>query len=191
MRTTACLLMLVAGCAGVVDPDAGRIIGGTGFSDDTGISPAPETPVRNSFDGYWFLSYTVEPRQAFFGTGSVLVEVSGGGATCVREGAKESCPIDWGNPLRARPITIDNGLVRIEFMMGFPACNYDNLSGFQDESLIEVVIVGSEIAGTGGLVFDAALSQRYIFSEEIVLSEGTLEHFPDVRTNSCGFDSFE
>ncbi|MCH8146373.1 MAG: hypothetical protein IH987_00030 [Planctomycetes bacterium] len=193
MQKLAVVLMLVAGCGGVVDPDAGRVIGGTGISDDAGSNPAPvattpvaTTPVRNAFDGFWRLVSTIEPRQVIVGFNDILIEVQDGRAVCVTEGQTFACEVNWGRPSSARPIT-DNGLVLIRFTMDFPLCNYDGISAFLDEKSIEVSIVGSAIAGTKGLVFDVDIKQRYIFSGETVLSKGTLEHDPGDRDNSCGF----
>lgn len=191
MRLAACLLM-VAGCAGmptttVPGPPDDDGDGAT----DAGIRPAPGAPVRNSFDGLWLSDGVIEPRQGIVGQNAILIEVREGRAVCVTEGATISCPLNWVRPSQARPIT-NNGLVLIEFTMDFPPCIYDDISAFSDEGLIQVSIVGSEIARTNGLVFDLQVfRQKYIFTDQTVLSKGTLEHFPDSRTNSCGFDSFE
>ncbi len=174
------------------NPNNVRDTDGDGCSDydeltlDGSCDNDPNTPVSEAFDGFWEVEGTLEPGQNYVGATRVHVEVRGGRAACVSRAKSDYCPnLDYREPSASRPITLNNGVILLEFTMDFPQCLTDRFEEFDGEKWIEVTVGGVEIPGTDGLVFDVVIEERYLLSNITLLSTGTLEHWTNDTTNSC------
>lgn len=175
-RCLVVALLLGAGCGSQVTED--------GAGSELGVPVPP--PSESQFDGFWVADGTLNPDQGTVGPTRLLIEVLRDRPSCVAEATGPGCPAAHFTETGGfRPVTVNDGVVRMQFTMDFPPCLYDHLDDFDGESLIEVTIAGFEIPGTGGSVFDVAIEQRYIFTGITLLSTGTLEHFPQNMRNSC------
>lgn len=153
----------------------------TGFCDND-----PNTPGNEVFNGFWLANGIAESGQVLVGQIQLLIEAREGRAACVTQSQNVDClNFDWGQPSIRRPITLNNGVILIKFTMDFPLCKYDNIPALDGEALIDVSIIGLEIAGTDGLVFDIVIEQNFVFKSITLWSTGTLEHFPSNTANSC------
>ena len=77
-------------------------------------------------------------------------------------------------------------------VVGIPAGRLDDVERYAVEIVrdsikppLYPVIERMELPGTDGRVFDVIIEQRYVFTNQAVLSSGTLEHLSNDTTNPC------
>lgn len=131
------------------------------------------------FDGFWYIRGIYDPGQAIVGESFYSLEVATNIPFCVDPGG----PFDTGRrPRIRRPITIEDGTLRVEFSMDFlPFPGLDHIGRFAEETTVHVTIMGNEVPTVSVfqppllLHFDIEVTERFVMSGTVLRSTGQAE----------------